>query len=379
MNKLTLLLSVSLLLAACGAKNELKDLEKTEGALQVEIKKLSDSLESIQGKIAVLKAANDTGAEAVLPQVRLITIAPNEFRHSVDIQGIINTDNNITLSAENGGKVKKVYVKEGQNVRVGQRLVDLDGSVIEATLAELRTRLGLAKTTFEKQERLFLNKKIGTEMQYLQAKNNYEALKNQESTFATQLDKFQLRSPINGVVDDVMVNLGEMTAPGFPVVRVVNLNDLEITADVSEKYVGAFKVGDQVKVFFPAIKDTMIAKITAIGQVINTNNRTFNMHVAIKSNDNRLKPNLLAIIQAVDFKSDNAISVPSNLVQTVGYDKYVMVAVQSDSTYKVEKRSVSTGLSNNGYIYIESGLHVGDQVIVEGHLNVEAGDMVQPQ
>lgn len=378
MKKLAFLLSASLILAACGEQTGLKDLEKIEGELQSEIQKLTDSLTSVQNQILVLKNGSDTGAAEILPQVSLATITPSEFRHTVAIQGIISTDNNIMLAAENGGKVLKVYVKEGQTVTKGQRLVDLDGSVIESNLAEIRTRLTLAKSTYEKQKRLF-ERQIGTEMQFLQAENNYKALQNQEATLSTQLDKFQLRSPINGIIDAITVNLGEITGPGSPVVRVVNLSDLEVTADVSEKYVGKFKQGDQVAVYFPAIKDTLIAKITALGQVINTNNRTFSMNVAIQSKDGRLKPNLLAIIEATDFLVKDGISVPSNLVQTDGYDKFIMVAVKDGSSYKVEKRSVMTGLSSEGKIYIESGLIAGDQIIVEGHLNVEAGDNVQPQ
>ena len=378
MKKLTFLLSASLMLAACGEQNGLQDLVKIEGELQTEIQKLTDSLESVQGKIQALKNEGDSGAAESLPQVRLATVTPAEFRHTVSIQGIISTDNNIMLAAENGGKVLKVHVKEGQNVTKGQRLIDLDGSIIEANLAEIRTRLTLAKETYEKQKRLY-ERQIGTQMQYLQAENNYKALKNQEATLATQLDKFQLRSPINGVVDAINVNLGEITGPGAPVIRVVNLTDLEVTADVSEKYVGSFKQGDQVSVYFPALKDTLVAKITALGQVINTNNRTFSMNVGITSKDNRLKPNLLAIIEAADFVVPNGISVPSNLVQTEGYDKFIMVAVKDGDTWKAEKRAIQTGLSSQGSIFIESGLEAGDQIIVEGHLNVEAGDNVQPQ
>jgi len=171
MKKLAFLLSSSFILAACGEQAGLKGLEKIEGELQTEIQELTDSLASVQDQIAALKTGGDSGAAESLSQVRLATITPGEFRHTVSIQGIISTDNNIMLAAENGGKVLKVYVKEGQTVTKGQRLVDLDGSVIEANLAEIRTRLTLAKETYEKQERLF-KRQIGTEMQFLQAENN---------------------------------------------------------------------------------------------------------------------------------------------------------------------------------------------------------------
>lgn len=377
MKKYILFLSASAILAACGTPEDLKSLQQKETEIQAQIKVLNDTLEAVQMRIAELESGNAPEQE-LLTQVSLLEIQKSSFSHTVDIQGIITTDNNITLSAENGGKVMKVYVKEGQRVSKGQRLLDLDGSIVEANLAEVNTRLELAKDLYEKQGRL-REQNIGTEIQYIQAKNNYEALQKQKETLQTQLDKFLMKSPIDGTIDAVMVNLGEVTAPGVPVVRVVNLSDLEVTADVSEKYVGKFHNGDMVSVYFPAIKDTLSAKISAVGQVINTNNRTFTIHVNLASKDERLKPNLLAIVQATDFQSNEAIAVASNLVQTVGYEKFVLIAVEKEGKWVVEKRTVETGLTSGGMIYIESGLNTGDKVISDGYLNVEAGDNVEPR
>lgn len=377
MKKYILFLSASAILAACGTPEDLKSLQQKETEIQAQIKVLNDTLEAVQMRIAELESGNAPEQE-LLTQVSLLEIQKSSFSHTVDIQGIITTDNNITLSAENGGKVMKVYVKEGQRVSKGQRLLDLDGSIVEANLAEVTTRLSLAKELYEKQGRL-REQNIGTEIQYIQAKNNYEALQKQKETLQTQLDKFLMKSPIDGTIDAVMVNLGEVTAPGVPVVRVVNLSDLEVTADVSEKYVGKFHNGDMVSVYFPAIKDTLSAKISAVGQVINTNNRTFTIHVNLASKDERLKPNLLAIVQATDFQSNEAITVASNLVQTVGYEKFVLIAVEKEGKWVVEKRTVETGLTSGGMIYIESGLNTGDKVISDGYLNVEAGDNVEPR
>src|SRR5690606_1439416 len=167
-------------------------------------------------------------------------------------------------------------------------------------------------------------------------------------------------------------------APGVPVVRVVNLVDLEVSADVSEKYVGVFNSGDQVSVYFPALRDTVKAKISSVGQVINPNNRTFTLRVSLPSNDSRYKPTLLAIIHATDFASNKAISVPSNLVQTEGYRKYIYVAVKDGDQYRAEKRDISTGLTSQGKILVESGLQAGDIVISEGYLSIESGDIVKP-
>ena len=374
MKKLIWIFSATLLFAAC-EQDQLKKLEKEKAELESAIEKKQDALKEVEKKIAALQDSTEEVKDNS-SLVSLDTLDPIRFVHSVEIQGIVSTDNNITLSAENGGKVIKVYVKEGQTVSKGQRLIDLDASVLENNLSELRTRLQLAEDTYRKQDALW-KKNIGTEIQYLQTKNNYEALKDQETTLLSQLEKSQLRSPINGTVDDIMVNMGEMTTPGVPVVRVVNLSDIEVKADVSEKYVGAFKRGDKVSVYLPALRDTLQGSITAVGQVINPNNRTFTLHVAVSQNDGRLKPNLLAMITAVDYTNEKAICIPSNLVQTEGYRKFVMIAVEGQDGMQAVRRDITTGLTANGMIHIESGLLPGDIVITKGHLNLEPGDLIK--
>lgn len=364
-----------MLLYSCGAPSDLDTLTKKEEELQGKIKGLSEELETVQNQLRELRSANDTTPDAG-NLIRIINLEPSVFRHSIDIQGLVSTNYNVTLSAENGGRVLQVLVKEGQRVTKGQKLVDLDGSVIENNLGELRTRLELAKQVFERQERLY-KQEVGTELQYLQAKNNFEALKNQESAIIATLSKFQLRSPINGVIDEIMVNVGELTAPGFPVVRVVELTDLEAVADVSERYVGSIKAGDKVSVYFPALQDTIIANISAVSQVINPNNRTFSLRVPLKGNHPGIKPNLLAIIQAVDFYKEQAIQVPANLIQTRGGEKFVLIAAANESGYVAEKRNVITGPTSGGFIYIESGLQAGDKVISDGYLSIEPGDKLQ--
>lgn len=364
-----------LVLSSCGAPSELDTLAKKEEELQGKIKELSDELETVQSQLKVLRSANDTTPDA-RNLVRIIELQPSVFKHAIDIQGLVSTNFNVTLSAENGGKVLQIHVKEGQRVTKGQKLVDLDGSVIENNLGELRTRLQLAKQLFEKQERLY-KQEIGTELQYLQAKNNFEALKNQEASLLATLSKFQLRAPISGVVDEIMVNVGELTAPGLPVVRVVELTELEAVADVSERYVGSIKAGDKVSVYFPALQDTIIANISAVSQVINPNNRTFSLRVPLKGNHPGIKPNLLAIIQAVDFYQEEAIQVPANLIQTRGGEKFVLVAVANGNDLIAEKRNVVTGPSSGGSIFIESGLQAGDKVISDGYLSIEPGDKLQ--
>ncbi len=370
-------LAMITLARACGPQSdkaaELEKLIKKEQELTTQKDQIDAELRALTVEISKLREELDTAKTDASVAVVLEELSAGKFTHILDIQGVVTSDNNVTLSAENGGKVLRIHVKEGQRVSKGQKLVDLDGSILQSNINEVKTRLVLAEETYQKQENLF-KQKIGTEMQYLQAKNNYEALKDQLNTLYTQLDKFNLKAPFDGTVDEVFVKAGELTSPGMPAIRVVNLKEIEVSADVSEKYVGAFKSGDPVRIYFPAIKDTINARISAIGQVINAANRTFKMTIDINSNDERLKPNLLAIIHASDFEKEQAITVPANLIQTIGTRKFIKVAVEKNGKWFADERDVQTGLSSKGRIYIESGLNAGDRIITQGYLNVEKGD-----
>ncbi|TNE79732.1 MAG: efflux RND transporter periplasmic adaptor subunit [Bacteroidetes bacterium] len=368
----------ALTLAACSPKDPAKKLESLKAEkdkVHAELVLLQLQEDSLQNEIDKLKNTLDTAKDIAKAQVKVLTLATGNFSHSVEIQGLVYSENNVTLAAENGGKVMKVYVKEGDNVTQGQKLADLDGGILESQLAELNTRLELAAETYKKQDALW-KKRIGTEMQYLQAKNNYEALKNQKNTVTQQVSKFHLTAPFSGVIDEVFLREGEVSAPGTPAIRLVNLNNIEVKADVSEKYVGAFKKGDKVSVYFPALRDTVQTTITAVGNVINPNNRTFTLHIALNNKNHTYKPNLLALIEASDFSATEAISVPAKLVQTEGKRKFVFLAVQQDSVMVAQERTIETGPNAKGQILVSSGLNAGDQVVNEGYLNLEDGDVL---
>lgn len=368
----------ALVLAACSPNDPAKKLEQLKAEkdkVHAELALLQSQEDSLQREIDKIKNQLDSSKEVAKAQVKVLTLQSSSFSHSVEIQGLVYSDNNVTLAAENGGKVLKVYVKEGDNVAKGQKLADLDGGILESQLAELNTRLELAEQTYKKQDALW-KKRIGTEMQYLQAKNNYEALKNQKNTLMQQVSKFHLTAPFSGIIDEVFLREGEVSAPGMPAIRLVNLNNIEVKADVSEKYVGAFKRGDKVRVYFPALQDTVETAITAVGNVINPNNRTFTLHIALDNKNQIYKPNLLALIEAADFRAAEAISVPAKLVQTEGTRKFVFLAVQQDSNMVAQERTIETGPNAKGQILVSSGLNAGDQVVTEGYLNLENGDLL---
>lgn len=379
MKKYITILAAAVVLAACGnqenKEQQVKKLEKEMTELTQKKKELDKKIKEVETKLSALQNNDESASKSLGKEVKTELTSAKTFIHRVEIQGLVNSDYNVTIAAENGGKVMSVLVKAGQKVTKGQKLAQLDGSILAANIAELKTRLDLVEKTYRKQESLY-KQNIGSELQYLQAKNQYEALQDQLKALNTQYAKFSIVAPFAGSVDEVFIKEGEMTAPGTPAIRVVNLGEMKVEADISERYVGVFNAGDVVRIYFPALKDTIVAKISAVGQVINPANRTFKITIPIVKNDSRLKPNLLAVIQAVDFKAENAITVPANLILTRGNVKSLKVATYKDNKWYVTTKEIEPGYSSNGRLHIKSGLSVGEHVIITGYQNVEDGDLL---
>ena len=377
MKHISLILALSLVVAACGKKSD-SDLDKKRG----ELTKSEASLDSLKKVIATLKEEIeelDTAAKAKAIPVMVSTLGADGYKNPFQIQGLVESDKNVLVSPEVPGNITRIHVREGQRVRKGQVIASLDGSAAGAQIAELENAMSLAKINYEKQSRLW-EKKIGSEMQYLQAKNQYENLEKSLITAQTQLGKYTLTSPISGTVDEIMANEGELVGSltGGPVARIVDLKDIKIKANVSEKYIGQIKKGQEVEVQFPSIGLTMNEKVFSVGNVVDVNNRTFTMYVKPTKNLDQLKPNLLSIITAYDFEVDDAISVPTKLIRNDGKGDYVMVAKSTKgSKVTAEKRSITVGrkFANNSIVL--EGLEAGDQIITEGFNNVINGDEIK--
>jgi RND family efflux transporter MFP subunit len=215
-------------------------------------------------------------------------------------------------------------------------------------------------------------------MQYLQSKNNYEALVKNQNALQNQYNKFQIRAPFSGTIDMVQTKVGEMLAPGMPALRIINLENLEIKAEVSEKYVGKFSVNDNATVLLTGINDTLKAKVSSISQVINNNNRTFIMILKPLNKASMLKPNLLAIVQIKDFNAKNAISVPAAVVQSKNNKQYLTQAIQENNVWKAKVVPIETGPVQSGRVLVQSGIDAGDYIITNGYLNVLDGDKINP-
>jgi membrane fusion protein (multidrug efflux system) len=339
------------------------------------------ALDSIQNVITGLKeeiVELDTTARTKTFPVMVSTIKKGAFQNPFQVQGLVASDQNVLISPEVPANVLSVIVKEGQRVSKGQVIANLDGSVAGSQISELENALSLAKINYEKQQRLW-NQKIGSEMQYLQAKNQYENMQKSLETARAQLGKYTLRSPINGTVDEIMANPGELVGglTSGPVARIVNLKDIKIKANVSERYIGQIKTGQTVMVDFPSLGLQMTEKVSSVSNVIDVNNRTFVVYVKPSKKLDKLKPNLLALITAYDYEDKEAISIPTKLVRTDGGRSFVFVVKTQGQKKIVEKRFIEIQKQFPSQTLIQSGLEEGDLLITEGVNSVIVGDEIK--
>ncbi|SNR73513.1 efflux RND transporter periplasmic adaptor subunit [Lutibacter flavus] len=373
MKKIILLFITATITISCGEEvktSSLSDLNTEKLELVNKIDSLNKVLKTVEDQISKL----DTNKK--LQTVTAKPVKTATFKHFIEIQGVVQADKNIEIKPELGGTVKAIYVKEGQRVSAGQTIIQLDDVAIRNSIQELNTQLNLAKTTFERQERLW-NQKIGSEMQYLQAKAQMESLENNLASLKTQARKMKVIAPFSGIIDEIYPKNGELTSPQMPVVRLLNLDKVYVEADVTETYLPVIKIGTKTIVNFLSINKEVTSEISQIGNFINPDNRSFKTRININNKDNSIKPNLLADIKIQDFEEDGII-IPSNLVQKdQNGNDYVFVIHTENGENKVVKNIVTIKNEYNHNVLISEGLIDNDTLIYEGARLVKANDIVE--
>jgi membrane fusion protein, multidrug efflux system len=374
MKKIAILTFLSLVLFACGKKEDnqsienlietknVKALNEKKTALQAEITKIEEALAKL-----------DTKKEEAL--VTVATLKDTVFSHYLDIQGNVDTKENILVQPEFSGTLTSLTVKAGQRVTKGQILGRVDDAGMSQQLASLESTYELAKTTYERQKNLW-DKKIGSEIQFLQAQNQMTAAQKGVAQMKAQLAKTIIRAPFTGTIDEVFVEKGQVVAPSPQgLLRVVNLNNMYVSTTVPESYIGKLKVGDQVDVFLTSLNKTYKGKVRQVGNFINPNNRSFGIEVSLPNPDNLLRPNQVAKLKIVDYVNKNAIVVPTGIIQEDGTgSKYVYVVEGSNGkTGTAKKVIVETGKSSDNITEITSGLSADDIIVTEGVNTISNG------
>lgn len=369
-------LAVLVLLASCGGKDESPE------AKQKLLEQKQQELAQLEAEVRDLKAELQlNGDSTALPEGILVAVkvlAPETFEHYFEVNGSVEALEQANLSPEQGGQIKSMKVKEGDAVRAGQVLATLNTSIVSSSLQELESGLDLAKTTYERQAKLW-EQKIGSEMQYLQAKNQVERLEKQRSTLQAQLAMSTITAPFDGVVDILHQKEGELAAPGMPIITLVNVSQLKVKADVSENYARAVRQGNMAEVRFPSFGTTMTAPITNVGSIINPANRSFSVEVRVGNPDRTLKPNAVGILRIKDFKADNALVVPSICVGKDAKGSFLFIVKNEEGQSKAMKTYVTTDRTSEGNTLVTDGLKAGDSVIVQGYNEVANGNIVRVQ
>ncbi|MGB1030994.1 MAG: efflux RND transporter periplasmic adaptor subunit [Flavobacteriales bacterium] len=365
--------AIALLIASCGGpqvSEDLQALEEQKAGIQDTIDLFTKKMEAIDQAI---EALNPDTVEYL--NVSAFTVPQKTFDHYFIVQGNVETDNSVMIHPETQGLISKIMVKEGQTVSKGQTLMTLDTSVLRKNIQEVETNYVLAKDIYERQERLW-EQGIGSEVQYLEAKNRKEGLEATLSTLRTQASMGSVKSPFNGVVDEIFSRVGEMGTPAQPVVRVVSLNQMYVTSQVSENYASSVVKDMKVRVIVPGI-DTLSSVIERVGQFINPENRTFEVLVNV-NNQSILKPNMYAALEINDIHMDSVTVVPSSMIQQDAQNReFLYTLTKKGENMEVTKKLIQTGPSYNAETVVTSGLKEGDLIVDKGSRKVIDGQVVE--
>ncbi|MAU26209.1 MAG: efflux transporter periplasmic adaptor subunit [Muricauda sp.] len=348
-----------------------KDLE----SIRAKRSEIAAQQKALEEKIQLLDSAiSELDDNAKLPLVSVFEAKPEKFEHYLELQGDVMTDQNVLIYPEMPGTLYRIYVQEGQRVAKGQLLASIDDGGLSSQLAQLKTQAELAKTTFERQKRLW-EQNIGSEIQYLQSKTNYEAQQNAVKQLESQLAKSQIRAPFSGIIDDVIKDQGTVVnpGPGSEVFRIVNLSDMYIEVEVPERHLNNVTPGKSVQVYFPVLGDSVTTKVRQTGNYINPSNRSFSVEIPIPNKDSKIKPNLTAKVKINDYTNEQAILIPQSVVSenAVG-EQYVYVIEKNGPSdeFIAKKVVIETGKTQGDYLEVLAGIEKGSLVISEGARSV---------
>ena len=357
------------------ATNDVELLKSRKSEIDAKLEKLSLDLDQLNNKLSVLNKDRNT------PLITTITTSEQKFNHFIELQGNVKTKQNVLVYPEMPGILNKVYVKEGQKVKKDQILATIDDGGLSQQLLLLKSNEQLAKTTFERQKRLW-DQQIGSEIQYLQAKTSYNSQKNATRQLKKQLGKFTIRAPFSGIIDNVFKEKGTVVAPGpgAEIFRIINLSNMYIETDVPESYISSIKKNKMVEVNFPILGRSYDTSIRQVGNFINPSNRTFRIEVGIPNLDGEIKPNLTAKLRLNDYSNSNAILIPQSIIsENAKGQQFIYVVKDNKEKNQVyaERLVIETGKTNGDFIEVTKNLDANVEVILEGARSVNNGQVVK--
>lgn len=384
MKKTVSILTLSVVLFACGgdkeksvedviASNNLEEIRAKKEAISRLQSTYAEQLGLLNTKIAAL----DTNKKIVL--ISAFTAQEEVFNHYIELQGNVSTNNLVIITPEAPGILTSVIVKEGQHVTKGQQLAKIDDGGLTPQLSQMKIQASLAKTTFERQERLW-NQKVGSEIQFLQAKTNYEAQEKTVKQIEEQIAKTIVVAPFSGTIDEVITEQGNMVSPGASqLFRIVNLNDMHVETDVPESHITTVTIGKSVEVELPVLGEKLHAKVALVGSFINPANRTFKVEIPVSNDKKLIKPNLTAKIRINDYTNEKALLIPQSIISenAKGQEYLYVITNNVNNVGTAKKVIIETGKTEGDFIEVLKGIENGAEIILEGARSIKDGQEVK--
>ncbi|MGC6434109.1 MAG: efflux RND transporter periplasmic adaptor subunit [Crocinitomicaceae bacterium] len=360
-----------MVLVSCSEESKLNVLLKKKAKLRTELAEIQDQINQLQSK---------EKKDLILPLVGLAKLTEKKFIHKIKVQGNVETAQDALLNSEFGGLVSKIHVEEGDRVQAGQTLVSLDAEMMTASIKELQTQLDYAEYLLEKQTAL-KERGVGSEFDLKGAQNQVNSLKSKLASLELQRSKATITAPFSGVIDQIFTKEGQMASPQSMVLRIVNTNEMTVSADISEKHLKKIKVGSTIEVSFPNYKDTTVnLNVASVSKYINPTNRTFRITAKL-NNNNVFVPNMLAEVNVIDTDIEKALVIPSvSILKDYNNNDYIFIASKiKNNEYKLKKVFVSELEKFNGESMVEfkGKVNIGSQVVVEGIKGISESDIVR--
>jgi membrane fusion protein (multidrug efflux system) len=357
------------------ATNDVAQIKSKKAALDAKQQELSLELKQLNNRLDALNEDKN------IPLITTFTAKETVFTHFIELQGNVQTKQNVLIYPEMPGILKSVFVKEGQNVVKGEILARIDDGGMSEQLAQLTANAQLAKTTYERQKRLWAQK-IGSEIQFLQTKTSFEAQSSAINQLKSQLEKAVIRAPFTGIIDNIFKERGIVVAPGMgsEIFRIINLSNMYIETEVPETYIGSITKDKLVTVNFPVLGETVTSKVRQVGNFINPSNRSFKIEIGVSNFNGNIKPNLTAKLKLNDYTNENAVLIPQSIISENAKGAqfiYVVKNKKEDNEAVAERLIIETGKTQGDFIEVTKNLDAGAEIVMEGARSVNNGQVVK--
>ena len=361
------------LIEAIIASKDITQIRKAKQELQTEKSELDAQITLLS------KAIENLAPNQKIPLVTITKVNQQEFKHYIELQGTVETKDNRVLTPEFAGNLSKIYVQEGQKVSKGQLIAEINDGGLKDQLSGLEVQKALAKTTFERQERLW-NQQIGSEIQYLQAKTNYESIQNSIAQLEANLKKTKITAPFSGIIDDIITEEGTIVSPGMSqIAHIVSLKNMYVRANVPEKYLETIKKNTKVNVSLPVLSKSTESTIQKTSNYIQPSSRTFEIEIPLKNTDRILKPNLTARLKINDYTNKKALLIEQQLIsENANGEQYIYLVTKNKKGQDIAKKQIiTTGKTQGDFVEILTGLKANAILISEGARSIKEGQQIK--